>query len=237
MASEPRDAPLTVDQMKLGISRIQKRIDELDTFGPESVSARYSPEVSALETAIDETLAAVFGQGTAAYKRYKGAASLDNGPLVFGQQPSILVVRTYLNDGKRKAILLLKQAVRGLEEEIANQKFVGEPIGPEAVRDLSKVFIVHGHDGEVRESVARFLSEKLGLEPVILHERPNKGRTIITKFREEAAGVGFAVVLMTPDDLGKASAAADLKPRARQNVVFEPGFLLEHSDPSALPPS
>jgi len=47
---------------------------------------------------------------------------------------------------------------------------------------------VHGHDGEVRETVARFISEKLGFEPVILHERPNKGRTIITKFREEGAG-------------------------------------------------
>ena len=48
-----------------------------------------------------------------------------------------------------------------------------------------------------------------------------RGRTIITKFREEAADVGFAVVLMTPDDVGRAKDAAELKPRARQNVVFE----------------
>jgi hypothetical protein len=56
--------------------------------------------------------------------------------------------------------------------------------------------------------------------------RPNKGRALITKFREEAAGAGFAVVLMTPDDLGKAETAVDLKPRARQNVVFELGFFI-----------
>jgi predicted nucleotide-binding protein len=217
---------MTVDQMKRGISRIQKRIDELDAFAPESISARYSPEVGALETAIDETLAAVFGQGTAAYNRYRGAATLDYGPLVMGSPPSIQAVRTYLTEGKQRAIKLLKQAVRGLEEEIASQEIVWEPVEPEAVRDLSKVFIVHGHDGELREAVARFISEKLGLEPVILHERPNKGRTIITKFREEAAGVGFAVVLMTADDLGKANAAPDLKPRARQNVVFELGFFI-----------
>jgi predicted nucleotide-binding protein len=88
-----------------------------------------------------------------------------------------------------------------------------------------RVFIVHGHDDAPREAVARFL-EKAGFEAIILHERPNKGRTIITKFREESVGVGFAVVLMTPDDLGKAKGAPDLNLRARQNVVFELGFFI-----------
>jgi predicted nucleotide-binding protein len=86
------------------------------------------------------------------------------------------------------------------------------------------VFVVHGHDEGPREAVARFL-EKLGLQPVILHEQPNKGRTIITKFQEEAAEAGFAVVLMTPDDVGGVSEAT-LKARARQNVVFELGFFI-----------
>lgn len=88
-----------------------------------------------------------------------------------------------------------------------------------------KVFIVHGHDGAAKEMVARFV-EKLGLEAIILHERPNKGRTIITKFREEAHGASFAVVLMTPDDEGKAKGAASSNLRARQNVVFELGFFV-----------
>lgn len=116
----------------------------------------------------------------------------------------------------------MAEAIRSLEEDLA------EPTGAAVAvpaRDLSKVFIVHGHDGEPREAVARCL-ERLGLDAVILHERPNKGRTIITKFREEAAGVGFAVVLMTPDDVGKAEKATDLRPRARQNVVFELGFFI-----------
>jgi predicted nucleotide-binding protein len=86
------------------------------------------------------------------------------------------------------------------------------------------VFIVHGHDEGARESVARFL-ERLGLEPVILHEQPNKGRTIITKFRQEAGDIGFAVVIMTPDDHG-GKAGAETRPRARQNVVFELGFFI-----------
>jgi predicted nucleotide-binding protein len=87
-----------------------------------------------------------------------------------------------------------------------------------------KVFIVHGRDPAPREAVARFLA-KLDFEPIILHERPNRGRAIITKFQEEAADVGFAVVLMTADDHGSV-VGEDLKPRARQNVVFELGFFI-----------
>lgn len=86
------------------------------------------------------------------------------------------------------------------------------------------VFLVHGRDGAVKNEVARFL-EKLGLEVVILHERPNKGRTLITKFQEESAGVTFAVVLVTPDDTGGLT-NEDHRPRARQNVIFELGFFI-----------
>lgn len=87
-----------------------------------------------------------------------------------------------------------------------------------------RVFIVHGHDDASREAVARFL-EKLGFEAVILHEQANRGRTIITKFREVASDIGFAVVLMTADDQG-GKAGAPSHPRARQNVVFELGFFI-----------
>ncbi|MDE0150479.1 MAG: nucleotide-binding protein [Rhodospirillaceae bacterium] len=91
--------------------------------------------------------------------------------------------------------------------------------------NIKKVFVIHGHDDSARESVARFL-EKLELKPVILHEQPNKGRTIIEKF-EDHADVGFAVVLLTPDDIGAAVKNRDkLRPRARQNVILELGFFL-----------
>jgi predicted nucleotide-binding protein len=87
------------------------------------------------------------------------------------------------------------------------------------------VFIVHGRDSGTKNAVARFV-ETLGFKCVILHERPSMGRTIITKFHEESDGAGFAIVLMTPDDLGKAAVDTDLRPRARQNVVFELGFFI-----------
>ena len=94
-----------------------------------------------------------------------------------------------------------------------------------AQKNTSKVFVIHGHDKSAQETIARFL-EKLKLEPVILHEQPNEGRTIIEKF-EDYADVTFAIVLLTPDDMGAPKEKGrSLKPRARQNVVFEFGYFI-----------
>jgi len=88
-----------------------------------------------------------------------------------------------------------------------------------------RIFVVHGHDNEIKETTARFL-EKLDLKPIILHEQINKGKTIIEKF-EEYSDVSFAVILMTPDDVGKANNEdSELSTRARQNVIFELGYFL-----------
>jgi predicted nucleotide-binding protein len=98
----------------------------------------------------------------------------------------------------------------------------GSPVG--APSDSRQVFLVHGHDKAVREEVARFV-EKLDLEPIILHEQPNMGRTVIEKF-EAHADVRFAVVLLTPDDVGGLASGGGVKPRARQNVILELGYFI-----------
>lgn len=91
--------------------------------------------------------------------------------------------------------------------------------------ERNKVFIVHGHNNEIKIDVARTL-EKLGLEAIILHEQADGGKTIIEKFEENAFDVGFAVILLTADDEGKAKHETDYKDRARQNVVFEMGYFM-----------
>jgi predicted nucleotide-binding protein len=90
----------------------------------------------------------------------------------------------------------------------------------------NKVFIVHGRDESMKLAVARTL-DKLGLIPVILHEQPNKGRTIIEKFTDYS-DVTFAVVLLSPDDLGRSTEDSEdsLSHRARQNVVLELGYFI-----------
>ena len=88
-----------------------------------------------------------------------------------------------------------------------------------------KVFVVHGHDAAAKEATARFL-EKLGLDAIVLHEKPNMGQTVIEKF-ELFSDVGFAVVILTPDDeVYPKQKESEKKPRARQNVILELGYFV-----------
>ena len=84
---------------------------------------------------------------------------------------------------------------------------------------------MHGHDEGAREAVARFL-EKLGLEAIILQEQPDRGFTIIEKFETYASQVSFAVILLTPDDIGGLASASVQGARSRQNVIFELGYFV-----------
>ena len=87
-----------------------------------------------------------------------------------------------------------------------------------------KVFIVHGHDQIAKYTVARFV-ERLDLEAIILDEQPSESLTIIEKFERHASSADFAIVLITPDDVGASiQKKDDLKLRARQNVIFELGY-------------
>lgn len=87
----------------------------------------------------------------------------------------------------------------------------------------SKVFIVHGRDDAPKEAVARFV-ERMGFEAIILHEQVNSGRTVLEKFISHS-DVQFAVVLLTPDDVGGLNGESQ-RPRARQNVILEWGFFI-----------
>jgi predicted nucleotide-binding protein len=138
-------------------------------------------------------------------------------------------VHQSLSRSKAQNIALLEQAIETLRERLAEM-----PASP-SIADLvttpsqkahptsGRIFVVHGHDDGAREAVARFL-EKMGFEPIILHERANQGRTVIEKV-EAHSDVGFAVVLLTPDDEGCVKGGTP-EPRARQNVLLELGYFL-----------
>lgn len=94
-----------------------------------------------------------------------------------------------------------------------------------------KVFIVHGHDNELKTELEVFL-RGIGLEPVVLHRQPDEGRTILEKF-EHHSNVGYAFVLLTPDEIAFLVSQLDLpdterklEHRARPNVIFEFGYFV-----------
>lgn len=92
-------------------------------------------------------------------------------------------------------------------------------------KEVDSVFIVHGHNEEMKQAVARFI-DKLKLKSIILHEQADRGQTIIEKFEAHSNEVAFAVVIMSADDMGrsKSKSSSDDRPRARQNVIFELGY-------------
>ena len=120
---------------------------------------------------------------------------------------------------------LLENAIEILEE--APQETVKGGEAASSKPPGNKVFVVHGHDEEALTGVKGFL-DNAGLESIVLRDEPNRGQTIIEKFLEYSEEVGFAIVLLTPDDIGGDSSDSyeELRPRARQNVIFELGFFI-----------
>lgn len=90
--------------------------------------------------------------------------------------------------------------------------------------NMSQVFIVHGHDEHAKNDAKKYV-ESRGLEPIILHLQASGGRTIIEKI-DNYSNVGFAIVLYTECDTGAKRNTLGFKWRARQNVVFEHGYLI-----------
>lgn len=95
----------------------------------------------------------------------------------------------------------------------------------------NKVFIVHGHDQALKSDLEIFL-KNIGLEPIVLHRQPDEGLTIIEKL-EKFTDVGYAFILLTPDDIGysveelkKEEKERSIEYRSRQNVIFEFGYLI-----------
>ena len=234
----PAQAKLTVDQMRKGVARLERLIGEIDAFDATKLTKRWSPEQKALEATIEGTLTSVFGHGTVEYRRYSRATNLDHGGISMvyggysgGPRDDSHEAQTNVAEGKIEAVQILHSAIKWLHEEIGDS---AESTPATADRDAtavreratpatSKIFIVHGHDEGARQTVARFI-ERIGFEAIILSEQANQGRTIIEKI-EAHDDVGFAVVLLTPDDVG-GKTADSLRPRARQNVLLELGYFI-----------
>lgn len=164
-------------------------------------------------------------------------------PLVWGyedEDQEIFYENQALEQGLQQAHIVLRSATEKLKfarmlseteielksKETSNGKDTHKETNKKSPTTIEnkKVFIVHGHDENLKSEVALFI-ERQGLESVILHQQASGGKTIIEKL-EERSDVGFAIVLYTPCDVGRLSTARRNNPRARQNVVFEHGFFI-----------
>ncbi|MFM0649845.1 nucleotide-binding protein [Paraburkholderia bryophila] len=219
---------LSPDAARRGIERLNERINELRAFDVNTLPSGNSPALTALSAAIQDTLGRCLGEDTSAYRRFASAATLQlRVIMVSDNYPQRHHYVEAARQNIEQSIVLLQEAQRVLREDLADAQHevlsISESAAPEAPALSQRVFVVHGHDEGARETVARFL-EKIGFEPIILHEQASQNRTVIEKI-EAYHDVGFAVVLLTPDDEGSVKGGKP-EPRARQNVLLELGYFM-----------
>jgi predicted nucleotide-binding protein len=224
---EIQNSKLSAEQMELGITRLKKRVTTLENFDPSALTTQNEAwaAITPLKADIEDALSRTFNINSVEYRRYRAAAYL-NPPIGGLRETPIGIIVERITQNKKNAISLLNTAIHSLEEQIQEASISTAAItAPNRLAHDGnrKIFIVHGHDIGARETVARFL-ENCNFEPIILHEQANKGRTIIEKF-EAHANVGFAIVLLTPDDKLVLPNGEYLH-RARQNVILELGYFI-----------
>ena len=122
----------------------------------------------------------------------------------------------------RKGLKIAKELLTDFLNDIEDENISSAPI---TQYNYTKLFIVHGHDGKLKESVARIIEKQDNIEAIILSEKANQGKTIIEKI-EKYSDVGGAICLFTADDIGKGKNEQNEQPRARQNVVLETGYFM-----------
>ena len=199
------------------LQRAQSKISELEQL-PSS-----SPEFTKWQRNTEVAIVKTFGNDTRHFPDFTNI------------NYSLSVVSTSTTDAEfeeayRRGLGRARSVLESMLEEIEEYWEDEETKSRRSARATSQstdgyeLFVVHGRDNEAKETVARFL-QKLQLKPIILHEKPNEGRTIVEKF-EEYGRVGFAIVILTPDDVGKLQNTQALNPRARQNVIFEFGYFV-----------
>ena len=205
------------------IERLQKALDAIPELKrlPRSDS---SPEFEKWRRDTQVAVINTFGEDSRHVEEFK--QTLYSRMIVTTSTPDYEFQKDYVRR-LESAASVLESMIEEIEEywEDEQQTSPSPAVQEHERTNTTEVFVIHGRDNEAKETVARFL-QKLDLTPIILHEQPNQGRTIIEKF-EQHAQVGFAVALLTPDDVGALkNEEKKLKPRARQNVVFELGYFL-----------
>lgn len=195
-------------------------IDEIDNLISHHVCSS-APAFEAWHTKAERFLIKKYGKDSLEHQKF-----LDTyfAPLVWcgeDEEQDIKDSIKWCADGLRSCKAVFETYLEDIAEESQSAKNVK---CTSKQGNMAKIFIVHGHDGELKQSVARII-EKQGIKAIILSEQANKGRTIIEKF-EDYSDVGGAICLFTADDLGRAKNDAIDNTRARQNVVLETGYFM-----------
>jgi len=214
------------------LNLIQNLLDEGDKFNfnnfaypnrqyPGQFGGPDTPKWTTWKTRVYNTTESMCAIGSPGHKLVDSAMNVvtaGNNPQEFERAKSFFM----------EALRLLHEA---LTADIFNELNGKDEIYNSELLSTNKVFIVHGHDSELKIETERLLAD-LGIEPVILHRQPDEGATVIEKF-EKHSDVGYAFILLTPDEIAYTKDQEGLndperskEKRARPNVIFEFGYFV-----------
>lgn len=196
--------------------KLQAICDEIDLLIEQSVTSS-NPSFQAWHTKTERFLIKKYGLNS--YEHEKFSQQSFSLMVFYTGIPSSEFVKA-CRHGLEETKAIFQTYLAELQEEA--ESVVVHELSNHA--DFSKVFIVHGHDGELKEAVARLI-ERQGIKPIILNEQANLGKTIIEKI-EYYDDAHSAICLFTADDLGREKGETESKSRARQNVIFEAGYFI-----------
>ena len=201
-----------------------ERLKELSAQG-ETINASWSSggKYTEWSQSVHAAIKRMFGDDSG---HIRSLNSISYSPLMCSASTPNHVFDDCFMGGVKQALAVIRSVIQEFEDyELESADSETDKDSAEPAELGNRIFLVHGHDNEMKETVARFL-EKISFEPVILHEQANAGATIIEKF-ERNTDVQYAIVLFSPDDVGNVKTKAkDLNDRARQNVVLELGYFL-----------
>jgi len=226
MAKVRRDAATSIAphptiSAELALKRLQKLLEQI----PEIRAAGYSSAAfSTWQGNLKIVLSDFHGENSLVFNEFAGIWFSPG--MIYNGQPDSEFVNSF-NSGLDQAKGFLESRINDLRERLEHETPSPRTLAlHNSVPDSRRIFVVHGHDHGIKETVARFLG-KLNLEPVILHEQADQGKTLIEKFVAHAADVHCAVVILTADDTASPKATPEQKElRARQNVILELGFFV-----------
>lgn len=194
--------------------KLKEVTEEIDALVSNGVK-RSDPEFQAWHNKTERILNRLFGERSFEAKDFKHRAFTMTAYMC-GTPDSAFVDRC------RNDLLTTKSIFLNYIKELSD---VVEPNVSSLKNDYSNVFIVHGHDSELKTEVALLL-QKQNINGIVLSEQANAGKTIIEKFESNSDKCNAAVVLMTADDEGKSLSESAYNKRARQNVIFEAGYFM-----------
>jgi predicted nucleotide-binding protein len=98
-------------------------------------------------------------------------------------------------------------------------------LSPRKLAPRERVFIVHGRDERHREELVKML-EGWNIKAVVIQTLARTGQDLLGFVEEQIRMCLAGFVLLTPDDEGRHyEFGAPMRQRARQNVIFEGGYL------------